>query len=105
VSTQGLTYPHDFDLSKKLTRLLRCINRHFDDARKSLISLKSRRCRESGQGVRKQAAASVSGRPGRVLHKVINSSSGELQKAPQIMNLQPLVEASCGARSTPEARP
>jgi hypothetical protein len=102
VSTQGLTYPHDFDLSQKQTRLLRCIKRDFGGACKSLISLRSRRCRESGQDVCEQAAASVSACPGGVLHKVTHRSGGESQKEIQIMNLQLLFEAFCRAHPTQE---
>jgi hypothetical protein len=93
VSTQGLTYPHDFDPSQIVHGLLRRINAKFANERKSLISLSSFPCRESGQDVGKQATASVWRLPGSLLHKVTHSSGGKSQKRRRIMNLERLVEA------------
>jgi hypothetical protein len=73
--------------------VLHRINAFFAIARKLLISLTSSACRESRQGVRNQDAASVSARPGPVLHKVTHSRGGEFQKQRQIMDLRGLVEA------------
>jgi hypothetical protein len=93
VSAQGLTYPHDFDLSQILALVLHRINAFFDSVRKSLISLMSIACRESVQAVGNRDAASVSSRRRPVLHKVTHSSGGEFQKNRQIMDLHRLVEA------------
>jgi hypothetical protein len=80
VSTQGLTYPHDFDPSQIVHRLLRRVISKFGAAAKLLISLGSFACRESGQDVGKQDAASVWGLRGRLLHKVTHNSGGKSQK-------------------------
>jgi hypothetical protein len=93
VSAQGLTYPHDFDLSQILALVLHRIKALFDSVRKSLISLMSGACRESVQAVGNRVAASVSGRRGPVLHKVTHSSGGEFQKNRQIMDLRGFLEA------------
>jgi hypothetical protein len=72
--------------------VLRRIISKFRCARKSLISLNSFACRESGQDVGKQDAASVSAPSGVFLHKVTHSSGGKSQKRRRIMNLERVVE-------------
>jgi hypothetical protein len=71
---------------------LQRIKTFFGDIRKSLISLKSRACRESEQDGEKQDVASLSASPRAVFHKVTHSDSGEFQKQFQIMDLRGLVE-------------
>ncbi|MEO5883363.1 MAG: hypothetical protein ABIQ06_13180 [Caldimonas sp.] len=93
MSTQGLTYPHDFDPSQISAGVLRRIIPEFLGARKSLISLSSFACRESGQGVGKRATASLSAPPRALFHKVTHSSGGKSQKPRRIMNLERVVEA------------
>jgi hypothetical protein len=77
VSAQGLTYPHDFDLSKIPGPVLHRINLILEDAAKLLISLTSFACRESGQDVANRDAASVCEPLAIVFHKVTHSYSGE----------------------------
>jgi hypothetical protein len=88
VSTQGLTYPHDFVLSRMTAHLLRRIIHKTNDTRKLLILLEVRRCRESVQAGAKQDRTSLSGRAESVTHKVFHRLGGELQKRRQIMNLR-----------------
>jgi hypothetical protein len=68
--------------------LLRRIIQKTGNARKLLIFLVSRRCRESGQAGAKRDRTSLSGRAGAVTHKVFHRLGGELQKGRQIMNLR-----------------
>jgi hypothetical protein len=88
VSTQGLTYPHDFVLSRMRVHLLRRIIHKTGNARKLLIFLETRRCRESGQAGAKQDRTRLSARARAVTHKVFHRLGGELQKGRQIMNLR-----------------
>jgi hypothetical protein len=73
--------------------VLRRIMPKFGSLAKLLISLTSSACRESGQDVGKQDAASLSTAPGGVLHKVTHNSGGKSQKLRGIMNLERVVEA------------
>jgi hypothetical protein len=88
VSAQGLTYPHDFVLSRTLPLLLRRIITKTAIAAKLLILLEACPCRERGQGGAKRDRLSLSGRVGLVTHKVFHRRGGELQNAQQIMNLR-----------------
>ena len=88
MSAQGLTYPHDFVLSRTQRLLLRRIIGKTAVAAKLLILLDRSPCRESGQGGAKRDRMSLSGRAGLVTHKVFHRPGGELQKAHQIMNLR-----------------
>jgi hypothetical protein len=101
VSTQGLTYPHDFDPSQIVHRLLRRVIPKSGVVAKLLISLTSFGCRESGQDVGKQDAASVWGLPGWLLHKVTHNSGGKSQKRRGIMNLERVFEARRQAPAAP----
>jgi hypothetical protein len=84
-----LTYPHDRVSSLKGGDLLRRIIGPSPVSAKLLISLRSSQCRETVQAGWKRDGTSVSGRRGRVTHKVFHRLGGEKQKAPRIMNLQP----------------
>jgi hypothetical protein len=88
VSAQGLTYPHDFVLSRIGLRLLRRVISQTAGTAKLLILLATPPCRESGQGGAKQAGTSVSGRVGMLTHKVFHSRGGEFQKPPKIIGLR-----------------
>ena len=88
MSTQGLTYPHDFVLSRIRGDLLRRIIHKTGNARKLLIFLETRRCRESGHAGAERDRTSLSGQTGAVTHKVLHRLGGELQKGRQIMNLR-----------------
>jgi hypothetical protein len=101
VSTQGLTYPHDLDLSSPRHALLRRINDLSNDAAKSLISLMSLPCRESGQAVAKPVTTSLSQARRAVLHKVIPSSGGEAQKPASIIDLAAIPQARGDAARSP----
>jgi hypothetical protein len=68
--------------------LLRRIIHKTGNARKLLIFLETRRCRESGQDGAKRDRTSLSRRAGAVTHKVFHRLGGELQKGRQIMNLR-----------------
>ncbi|HSC65304.1 MAG TPA: hypothetical protein VLD35_16805 [Caldimonas sp.] len=92
MSAQGLTYPHDFVLSRTALYLLRRIISKTEFFAKLLILLTSSACRESRQAGVKPSRTSVSGPPGGFTHKVFHSRGGELQKGRQIIDLRVVSE-------------